>query len=178
MLALGILAIGVFLIFAIYLKNPSKHEVTILSEDIMDFFANSKIQDINNKEVGLNGEYWNEQGGEVEACYGGVFEPDTESTLLQIIGEFYDRYKNGENCLPVAEHFIQTLTANNFPKEYLFEFRMNDELLYPETENTASKEATKVLIPSKKIVYGYSNKENGDMFGPYYGEVLVWRQSD
>jgi hypothetical protein len=52
---------------------------------------------------------------------------------------------------------------------------MDDQLLYPETEQTVSKSKTKVLIPSKKIAYGIMNQETGDMFGPYNAEVLVWQ---
>ena len=177
MLALGVLAIGLFLIFAVYIKSPSKQEVTILSDDIMDFFASNRIKDVNNDYAGLGGTLWD------DPCID--FEPNPENTLLQQVAEFYEK-SAGDTCyLDLAEQFIIELTTNRLPPQYIFEFRIHDgsgsvTLIYPQSptqEHLDSKSATKVLIPSKKIVYGFSNIETGDMFGPYSAEVLVWQKS-
>ena len=45
-LALGVLAVGGFLIFTFYLQAPAGSEPRILSEDVMDFFSNHKAQDV------------------------------------------------------------------------------------------------------------------------------------
>lgn len=165
-LALSVLVVGAFLIFSLYVKNPSKEEATIFSEDVMDFFTRNKIKDINNPYAGLNGELWN--NGEID---------NAENTLLQQVAEFYE---NGK--LDIAEKFIVNLTENTLPQQYKFEFWISDgtdnKLLYPKepsAEHLKSKNNAKVLIPSKKIVYGFSNRETGDMFGPYTVEVLVWQ---
>ena len=55
------------------------------------------------------------------------------------------------------------------------EFWINNQLVFPDTEQTDSKNAALVLIPSKKMVYGIMDLETGDMFGPYTAEVLVWQ---
>jgi hypothetical protein len=158
-IALGVLAVGTFLIFTLYVEVPSKEEPVILSDDIMNFFANNKIKDIDNEYASLGGTLW-QQGKITNADY----------TLLQQVAEFY---KN--NDLDTAGTFIEELTRDVLPYQYRFEFWVDGQLLYPDTEQTDSKNAAKALIPSKKIVYGISNKETGEMFGPYNAEVLLWQ---
>ena len=178
-LALTVLAVGAILIFTSYIKVPSKEEPGILSEDIMDFFANNEVKDINNAEVGLGGTYWS--GNEVTACNGGPITPNPENTLLQQLGDLYEKSLTNSCYLDIAGTFIEKLTQNTLPPSYSFEFWMHDEidgidqLLYPDTEQVDSKNAARVIIPSKKIVYGIINQETGDMFGPYNTEVLVWQ---
>ncbi len=162
MLALGILVIGSFLVFSAYTKVPSKQESTILSKDVMDFFTSNKLKDINNEYGGVGGELW--EAGNIT---------NAENTLLQQVGEFY----TGNN-LGIAEKFIVNLTENIVPQQYLFEFWMDDVLLHPQNPSQShiySKGNTSVLIPSKKIVYGFLDEETGDLFGPYTAEVLVWQ---
>ncbi len=170
-IALGVLAVGVFLVFALYVNVPPIEQPAILSDDIMDFFANNKIKDVDNAYAGLGGTLWKE--GKIT---------NGENTLLQQIGEFYEKSKDDAAYLDITEQFIAELIQNVFPKEYSFEFWIHDlgvdTLIYPKNpspEHLNSKEATEVIIPSKKIVYGILNKETGDMFGPYNAEVLVWQ---
>jgi|TARA_B100001971_G_scaffold101662_1_gene93712 hypothetical protein len=188
-IALGVLAVGTFLIFTLYANVPSKEEPTILSDDIMDFFANNKIKDVDNAYAGLGGTLWETEGQAGGLCPGEELTANAENTLLQQVAEFYEKsqgaggnscYFNLDNNNPnepedLAEKFIADLTKNTLPQQYTFEFWMDDQLLYPDTEQTDSKNAAKALIPSKKIVYGILNKETGDMFGPFNAEVFVWQ---
>ena len=163
MIALGVLIIGGFLVFAAYTKIPSKEEPKLLSETTMGFFASTRISDTNNAYSGLNGQLWQQ----------GIITND-DNTLLQQIGEFY-----ANNQLVTAEKFIGNLTENIIPTQYLFEFRMNNQLLYhrnPSQAHLNSKQSTAILIPSRKMVHGYSNQETGDLFGPFAAEVLVWQK--
>jgi len=162
LLALGILAIGTILIFTFYLNVPSREGTTILSEDLMDFFANNKIKDIDNSYAGLGGTLW--QAGEITQA---------DNSLLQQIAEFYKNDK--ENT---AEQFILELTQNVIPSQYKFEVWIDNLRIYPQTTTPShdnSKKSTLVLIPSKRIVYGILNKQTGELFGPYESEVLVWQ---
>ena len=172
-LALSVLAIGTFIIFSQYVKVPSKSEVTIFSEDLMDFFADNKVKDINNVEVGLGGTYWSES--EVTTCNGGPIKPNPENTLLQQAGDFYERSKSKSCYLVIARAYTQKLIQNTLPAQYNFEFWMDDNLIFPDTEQIDSKNAARALIPSKKIVYGIIDQQTGSLFGPYNTEVLVWR---
>ena len=184
-LALGVLAVGAFLVFTFYVTVPSKEEPAVLSEDIMDFFANNKIKDVDNPYVGLGGTLWQTEGQPGGICNGEELIANGENTLLQQIGEFYEKSQgpSGNTCYfdpnpnaeDLIERFIEALIANSLPSQYDFEFKMNGEVLYPGTEQVGSKNAADVLIPSKKIVHGILNQETGDLFGPYSTEVLVWQ---
>ena len=171
-LALTVLAVGAFLIFTSYISVPSKDEPAILSEDLMDFLANNKIKDVNNLEVGLGGTYWSEV--EVTDCNGGPITPNPENTLLQQAGNLYENSKVDDCYLDIARTFISKLTQNSLPSRYNFEFWIDNKLIYPDTEQTESKNKADVLIPSKKILYGIMDPEVGDMFGPYNTQVFVW----
>lgn len=183
MLALGVLAIGAFLIFTFYAQQPPSGSADILSEDIMGTFANSEISDINDPEIGLAGTYWG--SSEVLACNGQPITPDLESTLLQQVAIFYELKEiNSKPCYvdEIARTFVEKLTQNALPAQYGFEFWIDDNLrskktlIYPASEQLSSKAASKVLIPSRKIAYGILSQETGQVFGPYSAEVLVWRQ--
>jgi len=179
-LALGVLAVGAFLVFTFYANVPSIEEPAVLSEDIMDFFANNKIKDIDNPYVGLGGTLWSTEGQPGGICNGEELIANGENTLLQQIGDFYEK-STGNSCYfdPSADDLIERLVgaliSNSLPTQFDFEFKMNDDILYPATEQIASKNAADVLIPSKKIVHGILNQETGELFGPYETEVLVWQ---
>ena len=183
LLALGVITVGIVMVFTLYANVPSKEQPTILSDDLMDFFANNKIKDVNNEYVGLGGTLWETEGQLGGICNGEELIVNGENTLLQQIAIFYEKSQGdaGNDCYfnpdseDLIERFIGNLVENILPPQYKFEFWMDDQLLYPETEQTVSKSKTKVLIPSKKIAYGIMNQETGDMFGPYNAEVLVWQ---
>lgn len=161
-IALGVLAVGAFLVFSTYTNAPFREDVSVLSEDIMQLFANNKIKDINNEYTRVGGTLW--QQGLIN---------NSENTLLQQLGAFY-----ATNNLDIAEKFIINITQNTLPQQFLFEIKIDDTLLFPQNPSSAhiqSKEETAVLIPSRKIVHGILDKETGEMFGPYEAEVMVWQ---
>jgi hypothetical protein len=163
LLGLSVLSIGIFLIFALFIKVPSQQEVKSLSEDMMDFFAGNQIKDINREYSGVGGQLWNEG-----------YITNSENTLLQQVAQFYE---NGDN--EIAKLFIEDLTRTSLPEQYLFEIWIDDELIYPQgpsQEHNQSKARTQILIPSYKLVYGFVTEEEVDMFGPYVAEVLVWQK--
>ena len=183
-LALSVLAVGAFLIFTFYSQEAVSAPTDTISEDLMSLLADNKISGINNLEIGLGGTYWSSQ--EAIDCNGAPITPDSESTLLQQAAIFYEQKKlTSENCYVsiIARAFVEKLAQNNLPKNYNFEFWINDdltkELIYSSEDEyiqeSASKAAAKILMPSKKIVYGILDQQTGDVFGPYSAEVLVWR---
>ena len=92
-LGMFILILGVFLILSSYINAPEQTQVSLLSDDLMNFFSNTKIKDLNNPYAGIGGILWNN---------GTVSDP--ENTLLQQIGELYATGNWG-----VAEKFIQNV---------------------------------------------------------------------
>ena len=163
-LALGVLAVGGFLILFSYTQAPHKEDAAILAESLMDFFSNTKIEGTNNQYAGIGGVLW-QQGAITNG----------KNTLLQQAGIFYAAGKKD-----TAEKLIANITQNAVPGQYLFEFWINDTLIYPGNPTAGhlgSKNSTRVLIPSRKIVYGFISEETGDLFGPYEAEVMVWQNT-
>lgn len=180
-LALGILAVGAFLIFTSYADIPIQGQPAILSSDIMSFFTDNEIKDINNAYAGLGGTLWEEEGSPTGLCPGEELIAVADNTLLQQVGVFYEKSSGNPCYLDLAEKFIIQLTLNILPKQYIFEFWIDGIQLYPKVpteQHLSSKSSAEILIPSKKLVHGIIDQENGDLFGPYDTEVLVWQQNN
>lgn len=155
-LALGILVMGVFILLSSYTRIPEKEQTTNIAEDILDFFANTKIEEFNNPTFGPSG----------TLVQTGVIK-DTQKTLLQQLGEFY--YKGD---LVNAELLIKEVAEDLIPFQYKYEFLIDGTSIY--SKDLLSKKNTKVLFPSKKLSFGTIDKTL-DLFGPYKVEVLVWQ---
>jgi len=163
-IALGILAIGLFAVFSSYSGIPPIRESDILSEDIMDFFAGVKIKELNNEYAGIDGFLW--QSGEIN---------NADNTVLQQLALFYYQNKTG-----IAEKMIANLTINRIPPQYGFEFRIGNMVIYPlnqSQQHINSKNSSNAIIPSAKLVHGFADREAGELFGPYKAEAFVWRAS-
>lgn len=162
-LALFIIVIGVFLITSSYVNVPAPAQVSLLSDDLINFLSVTKIKDMNSPYAGIGGQLWNQ---------GLITDP--ENSLLQQAGEFY-----ATNKLDVADQFIQSVSQGVIPQQFMYEVRMNEVILYPKTqtpEYTKSRSGTGLLLTSKKITFGIINKATGDIWGPYKAEVFVWER--
>src|SRR3989338_7182786 len=133
-IALGVLIVGVFLIFSMYTKVPSKEQSTILSDDVMDFFTNNKLKDVDNLYAGSGGELWIKEGQADGLCPGEKLTQNPENTLLQQLAEFYEKSAGNICYLALAQKFIYELTKNTLPSQYSFELWINGQLLYPDAE--------------------------------------------
>jgi len=130
----------------------------------MDFFSNTKTKDLNNEFAGIGGKLW-QQG----------LITNAENTLLQQLGLFYETSE-----LDLAEEYVANLTQNSIPQQFIYEVWIDSTLIYPQSpspEHTESKEETRILIPSRKIVFGFKDEQTGELFGPYQTEVLVWQRT-
>jgi len=162
-LALTILVIGVFLITSSYVNAPQPTQVSLLSDDLLNFLANNKIKDLNNAYAGIGGVLWNQ---------GAI--TDADNSLLQQLGEFY-----ATNKLDTAEKFIANVSNGVVPDQFRYEVWMDNVILYPKTpaqEHARSRNSTELLLTSKKITFGILNKTTSDMWGPYKAEVYVWQK--
>lgn len=163
MLALIVLVIGVFLVTSSYVDVPEPAQVSLLSDDLLNFLSNTKINGINNPYAGIGGVLWSQ---------GDITDPD--NTLLQQIGEFY-----AANKPDLAEKFIQNVSAGIVPQQFRYEVWVDDALLYPKipsAEHMHSKNSTGLLLTSKKLAFGILNRTTSDIWGPYKAEVFVWEK--
>lgn len=162
-LGLFILVIGVFLISSSYVNIPEPTQVGFLSDDLLKYLSGTKIKELNNPYAGIGGELW-EQGLITEA----------ENSLLQQIGEFYAK-KN----IDISEKFIENVSKEIMPPQYLYELWINDVILYPKvpsSQHLKSKDSTEILLTSRTITFGIINKTTGDIWGPYKVEVFAWQK--
>lgn len=163
MLGLFVLIIGVFLITSSYVSTPASTQVELLSDDLLNFLASTKIKDLNNNYAGIGGELWSN----------GMIT-DAENSLLQQTGKFYAKKQLG-----TADKFVQNVTQGIVPAQFMYEVWMNNELVSPKTptqEHNDSKNKTRLLLTSKKITFGILNKTTSDIWGPYKAEVFVWEK--
>ncbi len=162
-LALFILIIGIFLITSAYINVPKPGQVALISDDLMNFLSNTKIEDLNNIYAGIGGELWKQ---------GIITQGD--NSLLQQIGEFY-----ATNKPDIAEKFIQNVSVNIVPSQFNYEIWLNGAILYPAVpaqSHINSKSSTELLLTSKKITFGILNKTTGNIWGPYKAEVFIWEK--
>lgn len=158
LLGLSVLIIGLFLIYTYYVNVPSNLQSRLISDDVMNFLVSTKIQDLNDPFAGIGGTLWKQ--GDIT---------NKDNNLLQQIGEFYFF-----NKLEIAENFLISITQNIIPSGYKYEFIIDDTLIHPSNpsqEHIDSKDNSRVLLPSRNIVYGIV--EN-NLYGPYEIKIIVW----
>ncbi len=162
-LALFVLIIGVFLVASFYIEAPQPAQVSLLSDDLMNFLSETKIKNLNNAFAGIGGVLW--VNGTIT---------DADNSLLQQIGEFYAT----EN-FDTAEKFVQNVSENIIPSQFLYELWINTTIIYPKepsAEHNRSKNSTALLLTSKEITFGVINKTTSNVWGPYKAEVFVWEK--
>lgn len=163
MLALVVLVIGMFLVSSSYVNAPQPAQVTLLSDDLMNFLSTTKIRDLNNPYAGIGGTLWSQ---------GDIKDPD--NSLLQQAGEFYRLNKLG-----IAESFMQNVSFGIVPQQFRYEVWVDETLLYPKapsSDHIKSRNSTGLLLTSKKLTFGILNSTTSDIWGPYKAEVFVWEK--
>lgn len=160
-LGLFVLVIGTFLVLSFFIIVPEQTQANILSNDVLDFFSNTKIKDLNNQYAGIGGELWKA---------GNITNPD--NSLLQQIGEFY-----ATGQLSIAEKFIQNISADIVPTQFKYEVWIDNTRVYPKItslEHIKSRLNTDLLLTSKKLTFGIINRTTSEIWGPYKAEVFLW----
>ena len=162
-LGLSVLIIGVVLITSSYVDVPQPAQVELLSDDLLNFLSNTKVNELNNPYAGIGGELWTQ----------GIIT-DADNSLLQQIGEFY-----ATNKLGTAEKFIQNVSKGIIPPQFIYEVWLDNNILYPQAptlEHIKSRNSTGLLLTSKKLTFGIINKTTSNLWGPYKAEVFVWER--
>jgi hypothetical protein len=163
MLALTVLVIGVFLATSSYVDVPQQTQVSLLSDDVLNFLSSTKIKDLNTAYAGIGGALWSQ--GHIK---------DADNSLLQQAGEFYSAGRPD-----IAESFIQNVSAGIVPQQFRYEVWIDSFLLDPKPpslEHIKSKNSTEIMLTSKKLTFGILNKTTSDIWGPYKAEVFVWER--
>ena len=161
LLGLFVLVIGIVLITSSYSKVRTPTQAGLLSDDLLNFLAFTKVRDLNNPYAGIGGQLW---------IQGLITDPD--NSLLQQVGELYAKKK-----FDIAGKFLENVSKEVLPSQYKYEIRIDNTMVYPinpPSSYYASKGNTSLMLTSKQLTFGIINKTTGQAWGPYKAEVFVW----
>lgn len=163
-LALGVLVVAFMLILSTFYHQPEQKQTAIYSEDLMDLFATTKVNEVQKDDVFR---MW------CDRCSGGLhLIENPENTLLEQMGEFY--YKADSQANPDyykhAETIARSISQGLVKQQYSYSIYINSTLIYNLTR-TEQENAT-LLIAAKRLAYGMVGQQ---LWGPYIAEVRVWQ---
>jgi len=176
-IALGVLVMGFILILATHTFKPIETQTIFFSQDLLQVFADTRIDEINNPTIFKM---------RCTSCECGQYcgaITNIDNTLLEQLGDFIYRYEGecGKKCLDFAKEIAST-TITSSSKD-LINPQYSYELIIKDNENNKEytllnktltpQSRTNLLITSKRLIYGISNSR--EMFGPYVAEVHVWQ---
>jgi hypothetical protein len=162
-MALTILAVGMFLLLSVLLAVPQRSQTEIIAADTMVFLSTTRIENLNDPAAGIGGTLW--QQGKITK---------EKNTLLQQIGELYAK---GDTAS--AEQFIQAVVEDNIPQSHFAQVHADGQRVYPlvePQEQTASKQSTGLLIAKTEVTYGITNSSTFELWGPVEIRLSVWQK--
>ena len=157
-LALGVLVVAFMLILSTFYHQPEEKQTVIYSEDLMDIFATTKVNEVQQDEVFR---MW------CTRCQGALHLANPENTLLEQMGEFYSI---GPSQYQYAERIARSISKGLVKRQYSYAIYINKTQIFNLSKR--SEEDALLLIASKKLVYGIQGQ---DLWGPYVAEVRVWQ---
>ena len=151
LIALGVLAVGLILIFSYNSAAPRTEQPFTVSDDVITTLNSYRIMDINNYYLTTL-----EENGNIT---------DPTKPLLEQIGEFY--YLNKKKLIV---EFLDNVTHDLIPDNFNYMIMIDGVNVY--NHSTMLIGAGRYVIPARTITHGLLNPT--DMYGPYIVEVLSW----
>lgn len=152
---------GIILYLFLVLSKPPISAVQTELYDTVEIF-NLPIQSIGNGSCSATSDF---------VTNGNI--TDTSNTFFNQLGEFYYRYaeKGCDYCDDLLSQCITDFIDYRNLEDKNIQINIEDTLWYK--NGTIDQENATVLFPFKVLLLGVYN--NSVMWGPYKGEVLVWR---
>ncbi|MFH1182416.1 MAG: hypothetical protein V1702_05640 [Candidatus Woesearchaeota archaeon] len=150
-IAMLITTIGVVLVYLAYTSVPDVYQQQAISQDVMTIFSTTELNT-------LNSEYIDEQ-----RISGNI--TNMQNTIFEQIAEMYDKGIVGE-----AQNMTREMSASLIPSQYYYEIWLDSKLMYNKSYVTNDIEQISV---AKVILVG--SVSLATLWGPYEGEVFVWR---
>ena len=151
LIALGVLAIGLILIFSYNSSAPRTEQTFTVSDDVIKTLNSYQIRDINSYYLTNL-----QNNGNIT---------DSTKPLLEQVAEFYYLNKRA-----LIIEFLDNVTNNLIPDNFNYMIIINNDNVYNHT--TMPIEAGRYVIPSRTITHGLLTPT--EMYGPYIVEVLSW----
>jgi len=162
-MALTILAVGMFLVFSAMLVVPTRSQTEIIAADTMAFLQTTTIENLNDPIAGIGGSLW--QQGKITK---------EKNTLLQQMGEFHAIGDHTTN-----EQFIEAVVGDFIAENHMVQVHINSVSAYPQIpseELVTSRQSTDLLIAKTDIIFGIMNTTNFEMWGPTTITLSVWHR--
>jgi hypothetical protein len=159
-LAVGIIIMGMIVIYAVYSYSPATTQIRTYAQDTLTLFTTAKLQDLNSNQINQLYEW-------------GVIQ-NRRNTLLEQIGEFYFRASITHNntYMLLLSAMLSEITKNLVQQEYGIEFLVDGVSVY-QREPEMGSSTSQVLLTSKTPIVGIYNSTA--LWGPYLIEVRIWQ---
>jgi hypothetical protein len=155
-IAMSVLIICVVLIFSIHSSTPYPLQSIFISDDMMYYLSSTKCYELQNYYV------------RSLITNGTIALPD--SSLVEQMAVFYLSGRNG-----TARNFTRNVMGGMIPQKYGVQLRVyNSTKEYVDrlNEGSVNESDARLLITSKKIVFGLINETS---WGPMTAEVRIWQ---
>lgn len=159
-LAAIILAAGLMLATSTFSSSPEKATIKHSSDDIIGIMAATKVGGLC-RDLELSCEC---SDTELQNLCSSSKIKNKENTLLELVGELRENNMNIE-----GGNLVDSIITDNDK----FNFRIDGTRIYGPEDDAKSK----LLVSSKKVVFGYWEDSSGRMtyWGPYTVEVRTWQ---
>ncbi len=95
-----------------------------------------------------------------------------DNTFFEQVGEFYDRETQGcTDCAMYIQTCLDEFVIAQSLTDVSFNVSVDHTILY--THRVTTEDKASIFIPIHILLFGVTN--NQDPWGPYEGEILVWK---
>ena len=157
-IAIGIIIIGIIVIYSYNPASTSREQANIFSNDILLILSSTKVQDLN---VPIVNEY----------VLTGVIT-NIDNTIMEQIAEFYhrDQIYGTTDLEDYGGQMLALITDDIIPKQYGVSYLIEDTLIM--TRNSLTNTSNNILT-SRNIASGIFNSTH--LWGPYKTEVRIFQ---
>lgn len=156
LLALFLVAAGIYLVSTLYINDPPDEHISVVSEDVISIISTTKVKDLNNSYL-------------QELVDNGTIT-DNSSTVVEQIGILWTKGKTD-----MAERLAKNITTQMVPPGMGFSFVIDDNVLY---SNNVSK--GEELATYKSLISGIEESKpiEGTSTRIYLSDIESHRRSE
>jgi hypothetical protein len=155
-IAIIILTVGIFLVLQSGSHQAPRQSVFLLSRDLTDYLAGTRVYDLNDELYNDSIKLWKENGN----------ISHIDNTLLEQAGEFYAR-----NETALASSFLSNVTVTTVTARYNFEIVIDGTPIFG--SSVIDRRNATNLVANKVMIFGVLNSTAS--WGPYEADIRVWQ---
>ncbi|MFH1849185.1 MAG: hypothetical protein ABH879_03270 [archaeon] len=157
--AISIIIAGAILMYSSNVEESYEAPAAFVSKDLTNFLSGAQLYEINNKYI------------DILRADGNI--TNIRHTVFEQVGEYYYRYSQGscDSCMKLAGLLLRNLTYRRVSEVFSYEIGIEGFRVLNDTK--ISQDDARVLIASKKLVFGEVNSTV--LWGPYEVDLRVWQ---